>query len=135
MPALSKAKLCGVWTLRRFELTEGEAPTHPWGFETHGSLIYTASGHMSVAINRFAPWNKSGKKPKIAPKDSAKQILFYAGTFTLKGDVVRHQVLNASSPDRIGVEQVRKAKLIGKRLTLTARGEDYTAELEWEKIS
>ena len=62
-------------------------------------------------------------------------VLFYAGSFNVQGNLVRHQVLNATDPNRIGKEMIRDAQLDSDgTLRLVARGEFGVATLAWVKI-
>jgi hypothetical protein len=117
-------KLLGVWKLNEFTLTNNGTTRH-WRTEAHGLLIYDKSGYMSVSIN------------SIINDDSVlDSVLFYAGTYTLEGSVVRHKVLNATDPNRIGIELLRVATFSDDGLLcLVAQGDFGTATLTWRKPS
>lgn len=120
----------GSWELMSFEIDSPEKGKRPWGANTRGLLMYSETGHVSVAINKDVV---STGNPD---KDLFDSILFYAGTYTLDGNVVRHQVTLASSPSRVGKEMIRFASLNGDLLTITTPQESYgTATIVWRRIS
>ena len=126
-----KNAVIGVWTLEAFTIFPKEGGSWPWGEGLRGLLIYTESGHVSVSINRnFLP--KSGN----AEKDALGSVLFYAGTYSVEGNVIRHQVTQATNPDRIGREMIRFATLENTTLKLATPDEAFgKAELVWRKIA
>ncbi len=124
-----KSNLVGSWELKGFELESHEKGKHPWGKNVRGLLIYADTGHMSVAINRDL--TDTGNPDK----DLFDASLFYAGTYSVEGNIVRHQVTIATSPARIGKEMIRFAALNGDELILTSPPESYgTATLVWRRI-
>lgn len=126
-----KNSITGVWNLETFTIYPKEGGSRPWGEGLRGLLIYTESGHVSVSINRnFLP--KSGN----AEKDVLDSVLFYAGTYSVEGNVIRHQVTQATNPDRIGREMIRFATLENTTLKLATPDEAFgKAELVWRKIA
>lgn len=119
----------GSWELRSFEIESAEKGKRPWGTNTRGLLVYSATGHVSVAINKdiVATGNPD--------KDLFDSILFYAGTYRVEENVVRHQVTIASNPARVGKEMVRFATLDGNDLTIKTPQESYgTATIVWRKL-
>jgi len=119
----------GTWMLESFEIKTPEGIIKPWGNKTHGLLIYADSGHMSVSINR-EPENKSGNEAQ----NSFDSILFYSGTYQVEGNVIRHQVTEASNPSRIGKEMIRYAEIKNNTLILTTPIESFgQATLVWKR--
>jgi hypothetical protein len=126
-----KNKIFGTWLLERFLIESPQKEQRNWGTNTHGLLIYSPSGHMSVSINRDVE-----KKSDVDGQNYFDSILFYSGTFEVDGEIVKHQVTEASNPNRIGKEQVRFAKLENDILTLTSPDESFgRAILTWKKIA
>lgn len=125
-----KHSILGVWNLEAFTIFPKEGGSRPWGEGLRGLLIYTESGHVSVSINRnLVP------KPGNAEKDVLDSVLFYAGTYSVEGSVIRHQVTQATNPDRIGREMIRFAALENTTLKLATPDEAFgKAELVWRKI-
>ena len=115
-------ELVGSWSVKGFFI-EDSAGRRDWRSGAHGLLIYASSGHMSVSIN-----SEVGVSPFL---DS---VLFYSGTFQVRGDHVFHWVTNATDPNRIGKEMVRESAIVENLLLLTARGDFGTATLQWEKL-
>ena len=125
--------IVGTWSLESFVLKEEDEVAHPWGHEVTGLLIYTLSGYMAVSINRFAPWG-DGVKPLKESEDIMSRVLSYAGTYRVDSGVVRHDVKNASDPERIGKELTRTGFLEGQRLTLVSNGPGFEAKLVCMRI-
>lgn len=121
--------ILGTWELARFEITANDGSVKNWGPNPRGQLIYTDDGHMSVAINR---------DPQ--PADSEAQsilnsILFYAGTYAVDGDIIRHKVTLASNPERVGREMIRYAEFHGAEIHLMTPKESYgIANLVWRRV-
>ena len=123
----------GTWQLEAFTITHPDKGTRDWGVNLRGLLIYSSTGHVSVAINR----DITSAPADIAPsdKDLLDAMLFYAGTFSVNGSVITHHVTIASNQARIGKEMIRFAALDGDVLILTTPEESYgTANLVWRRI-
>ena len=123
-----KQKIHGSWDLKSFDIIGNDGVRRPWGDNTKGLLIYVDTGEVSVSINR----SLDSEEPD-AVLDS---ILFYSGTYSVEGNVVKHDVQLASSPTRVGKEMIRFADLEGDELTLKTPKESYgIAELVWQRRS
>ena len=121
-----KNLIVGAWDLQSFEITDKEKITRSWGENTRGLLIYTATGEVSVSINRDIVSAESN--------DFLDSILFYSGTHIVEGNVVTHNVIVASSPERVGRKLIRYAELNGDLLLLTTPEESYgKATLLWKR--
>jgi len=128
----SETSLPGTYTLDSFEIENLEGVRTPWGVNTRGLLIYTADGYMSVSINKDVEAAQAGDAEYEAIFDS---ILFYSGTYQLEGDLIRHQVTQASNPARIGREMLRYASWSGPCVTLVTPKESFgRAILVWRKV-
>ena len=120
----------GTWILESFEIESLEKKIRAWGQNTRGLLIYADTGHMSVSINKDVQ-NES----KTEAENIFDSILFYSGTYQVDGNVIRHQVTNASNPARIGKEMLRYAAMDGDLLILTTPQESFgKAILKWKKV-
>jgi len=127
-----ETSLPGTYTLESFEIENPEGVCTPWGVNTRGLLIYTPDGYMSVSINKDVDAAQSGDAEFEAIFDS---ILFYSGTYQLEGNLIRHQVTQASSPARIGREMLRYASWNGPCVTLVTPKESFgRAILVWRKV-
>ena len=123
-------QLIGTWTLEAFEIESPDGTVKPWGQNTHGLLIYTNTGHLSVSINRDVVQKSENEFEKLF--DS---ILFYSGTYKIENNVIRHQVTEASNPNRIGKEMIRYAEIKEDIVTLTTPKESFgIARLIWKKM-
>lgn len=126
-----KDQVIGTWNLESFELEDQQGLRRPWGLKSHGLLMYTDSGHMSVSINRTIEQKSDNSAQNIF--DS---ILFYSGTYSVAGNTINHHVTQASNPQRIGKNLIRYAKLNSDVLTLSSPQESFgTAHLTWKRIS
>ena len=123
-------QLIGTWTLDSFQIESPEGVKRAWGNGIHGLLIYADTGHMSVSINKDVV-----KESENELEDLFDSILFYAGTYTVEGTLIRHQVSEASNPTRIGKEMLRYAETQGNTITLTTPKESFgRAILVWRKV-
>ena len=121
-----------TYTLVSFDIESSEGGRASWGKNTHGLLIYTVDGHMSVSINKGVEADPNQRQDLDALFDS---ILFYAGTYRFDGHIIRHQVTNASDPARIGKELIREFRWEGDLLTLTTPKESFgRAILVWRRL-
>lgn len=129
--AKMKNKIVGTWLLESFLIESLQNEKRDWGANVHGLLIYTSSGHMSVSINKDVE-----KKSTVEAQNYFDSILFYSGTFSVDVEIVKHQVTEASNPNRIGKEQIRFAKFENNLLTLTSPDESFgRAILTWRKVA
>lgn len=130
MQTITLAAIRGTWLLESFEIEDLEKKVAPWGANARGLLIYSDTGHMSVSINRDL-----NKKSSIEAENIFDSILFYSGTYQVEGNVVTHQVSNASNPARIGKQMIRYAVLDGDLITLSSPQESFgRAILKWRKV-
>jgi hypothetical protein len=124
-------QIVGTYKLVAFDIESPEGVKSSWGKNLHGLLIYAATGHMSVSINKDVD-------PDPTQSDSENlfdSILFYAGTYQIEGVVIRHQVTEASNPSRIGKEMIRYAEWAGNELRLKTPKEAFgQATLVWRKL-
>ncbi len=144
------ADLVGPWHLDRFVITfaDGRPPLFPFGEDARGQLLYTADGHMSATLCRAkrAPLGSRLEAAYAAAPDAKAGAfdgyLAYAGRWRIEGDSVVHAVEFALTPDLVGRENRRTARLEdgpdGPRLhlsyTLTARsGVERRYTLIWRR--
>ena len=120
--ALNIQDVIGAWKLKSFEI-EKEGVSRPWRQNAHGTLIYSEDGYMSVSINS-----------DHSEDDWLNSLLFYSGTYEVQGTTIKHVVLNATNPDRIGNKLIREATFDGKQMSLSAKGPFGHAILNWVKI-
>ncbi len=118
----------GTWDLVRFEVIDPDGFQTSWGEDASGLLIYTPEGFMSVSIH-----SKSIFRTEDA-HEILDGILFYSGRYRVQSGEIRHQVLHASDPQRIGSEMVREVRHSDGLMTLTARGDFGVAELCWRRL-
>lgn len=125
-----KSYVVGTWELQSFEIEDRQGNLRPWGAGTHGLLLYTSSGYMSVSINKNVQ-----KKSDNDGQNNFDSILFYSGTYSVDAKVIKHLVTQASNPARIGKEMIRYADLQGDILILESPKESFgKAILKWKKI-
>jgi hypothetical protein len=118
----------GAWQLISFSIDRSDTGLKPWGENISGLLIYLQNGYMSVSINKTVATTGNPEK------DILDSILFYSGRYQVAGDLITHQVTNASNPNRIGKEMVRFATFSGDDLILTTPKESYgIATLVWRR--
>lgn len=128
-------KLIGTWQLVTFEMEDLEGSRMPWGKDTHGQLIYTSTGHMSVSINKTLEPSGNGEA-----QDIYDSTLFYSGTYSIKDGFIRHQVAQASNPSRIGKEMLRHIRFFcdssGEYIELSSPRESFGRGIvTWKRIT
>ncbi|MBN9289477.1 MAG: hypothetical protein BGO43_13510 [Gammaproteobacteria bacterium 39-13] len=125
---ITQEVLLGTWELREFKITLPDGTEKNWGIKPHGFIIYDKSGHVSTSINSGSVEDN--------PADNFKNILFYAGTYTIAGpNKILHTVTNASDPKRIGKTMVRNAEIINNnQLCIRASGDYGQAYLLLQRI-
>jgi hypothetical protein len=48
-------QIAGSWRLKSFKIESPEGNIRDWGNQTHGLLIYSPDGFMSVSVNKEVP--------------------------------------------------------------------------------
>lgn len=130
MPLITLQDLIGVWTLEAFYIHRENGELFQWPGVQSGTLIYTASGYVSVAQNR-------DPLPNPSPEDQLRVANFYTGRYELHpdGDKVTHIGLQSSSPGVIGQRMQRELKrLPDGRLWLSGMGLKERVSLVWRKL-
>ncbi len=123
--------LIGSWKLLSFQIEDTAGVKRDWqGGGAEGILIYSKAGLVSVAINASPATFKQLKNPE----ELLERSLFYAGTYTVKGNEIIHQVQLAINPARIGETMIRSFELKDKNLTLKGSGEYGASIILWERI-
>jgi hypothetical protein len=135
--------LVGAWRLMSYEsrARDGEVE-YPLGLGATGYIMYTADGHMSVAMMSADRTNYASSdlregtvEEKLA---AAETYVSYCGSFELQGDVVVHHVEVAFLPNRVGTSQERTFKVSGDTLRLSTppmliAGVEQTGHLVWKR--
>ncbi len=86
---------------------------------------------MSVSINKQV----ENDPTQSESENLFDSILFYSGTYSVEGNLIRHQVTEASNPSRIGKEMIRYAGWKGSELHLKTPKEAFgEATLVWKKL-
>jgi hypothetical protein len=143
--AANKEDLYGTWHLLsdvREDVQTG-AKTDNWVGNPQGYLTYGRDGRMSAIV-------VGGQRPK--PKDLAnlsdddrialyRTMLAYAGTFSVDGATVTHNVDISWNGNWTGTKQIRHARIEGRKLYITTDpmpsgvdGRMIIAILVWEKM-
>ncbi len=133
----NQSLLVGTFTLDSFLIESPDGDQKPWGTNARGLLIYSADGYMSVAINSDITANDAGSASTPSSIEAIfDSILFYSGRYQLEGgNLIRHHVINASNPDRIGKELLRFADWDSGCLKLATPSESFgRALLVWRRI-
>jgi hypothetical protein len=111
---MKKEDLVGTW---RFVGFEALSPERKDPGPTDGRLIYTADGHMSAGVLRGgAFWG-------------------YCARYEIDGDTLVHHMILGNENTGEGSVRRRRAKLDGKRLTLSVIQDGKPiAALTWERV-
>jgi Lipocalin-like domain len=135
-----KGRLIGTWRLVSVE--NRESPDKPWekwfGENPRGYIMYDATGHMAVQIEKMPPPSKFAAGDDKNP--TAEEVLgaylgyvAYFGTYTVdeKAGAVTHHVEGSLRPSYMGTDQVRPATFEGNRLVLS---DGKTFRVVWERV-
>jgi Lipocalin-like domain len=138
-------RLVGTWRLvsyARKVVASGET-TELMGKAPQGYLSYGRDGRMSVIIVRDER-PKPADIAKLTDQERAelfKTLIAYAGTYTFDGKTVTHHVDISWNQLWTGTDQVRNARLEGRRLHITTNpqpssidGQVSVTALTWEKV-
>jgi hypothetical protein len=134
----------GTWKLKSFvrELAATGEKYNQMGEHPNGYISYSADGRMfamATSDNRLKPLEAS---PTDEQRVKLHQTMFaYAGTYTVEGDKVTHNVDISWNEAWTGTDVVRFYKLDGNTLTITTAlsksgmdGREGRTVLVWEKV-
>ena len=86
--------LWGVWELVAARESSGTASSEPWAATPGGLLMYWPTGQMSVGIS------KDPESGSATANSFASSIIFYSGTYELRGAEMLHRAEISSDPAR-----------------------------------
>ncbi|MBD2066419.1 lipocalin-like domain-containing protein [Leptolyngbya sp. FACHB-671] len=151
-PPSENNPLIGMWKLISATAIHANGTATPDVYGTHpvGYITYTSDGHMMVMFARSdrSPLSQEVQSP-LSPQMHALPVeelaqafttfSAYAGTYTLSGNTVTHQLEIASIPNRVGTALVRTFTLSESQVTLRTSpvltdGVETVFELVWERI-
>jgi len=142
--AENSSPLVGTWRLTSNSVLtlETNEVSYPFGENPSGYLQYSPGGHMVVFFQKGNP-----QKPSSAIYTDAyraqlhKELVAYAGTYSVEGNKVTHHVVAAWLPHFIGEDQVRYTEINGNTLTIktapsiiTLTGKQVVSTLTFEKL-
>ena len=141
---IGRTDLVGAWDLVTWVIEHDGAqpPSHPYGSDASGQIIYSADGRMSAVISRADRAALSTASPREAPasecRDAMVSFFCYAGSWELDGNTVIHRLTLALNPAMLGTEQRREARLTGDILELSATeslgaGRSRTHRIQWRR--
>ncbi|MDX2216804.1 MAG: lipocalin-like domain-containing protein [Oculatellaceae cyanobacterium bins.114] len=149
-PPLSHA-LIGTWKLVSAiaRLPNGTITPDVYGADPVGYITYTPEGRVLVlfarsdrpALSQAIESPFSSEIQSLSSEELAQAFLTfnaYAGTYTISGDTVIHQVEIASIPNRVGTNLLRTVAVSGDQITLStpplSSGDGSVFELTWERV-
>jgi hypothetical protein len=136
--------LIGAWQLASYTAESEGDVSEPLGPDPVGIIMYTPDGYMSAQLMRrdrphYDRAITGGGSPEQMTA-AASGYLCYSGPFTLDeaADVLHHHVEVSLLPNWVGGVQVRKGRLEGGTLTLSAevtsrKGVSSTHVLVWRR--
>jgi hypothetical protein len=135
--------IIGTWKLVSALLTTvGGGTRKLLGENPNGFLTYTSDGRMTAILGSSERQPLSVADTVAAPAaeraEAFATFTAYAGRYTFDGDRLTHHVEVSLFQNWVGTDQIRFARLQGRRLTLTAPpmsigGEQLVVELTWER--
>ena len=148
--------LAGAWDLTDWYMQLGDDRIHPFGPDASGSLIYTDSGRVSVALmeqhrpalgdhvlagvlrGRLAagepdPFTDDQREMEARFFWAASGYMAYSGRFTVVADEVVHHIDQSLYPEWVGTDLVRAFALAGDELTLSGDASGMTQHLLWQR--
>ncbi|HEY9668527.1 MAG TPA: lipocalin-like domain-containing protein [Coleofasciculaceae cyanobacterium] len=151
-PSVENNPLIGIWKLISATAIHADGTVTPDVYGTHpvGYITYTLDGHMMVMFSksdraRLSQEVRSPLSPELQslPVEELARAFTtfnaYAGTYTLSGNTVTHQIEIASIPNRVATTLVRTFTVSESRVTLStppvlSDGVETVFELVWERI-
>ncbi len=141
----NRTPLIGTWSLLDwYNETDTGRRLHPLGERASGYISYSPDGFVFVhmmAPDRV-PFLENDPFCGAVEEESAafKSHITYAGRYDFHGDQVIHHVTQASCPNWIGTEQVRRVAFVDQRLRLSAsgatfQGQTVTAFVDWQRAT
>lgn len=121
-------QLHGSWLLEDFIIryADGRPPSHPFGADARGLLMYTPDGRMSAILAREGRPHLDASRLETSAKAPAEEkaaafdsYLSYGGRWFTEGEEVVHSVEYALTPNLVGRENRRRASLDGDRIVLS----------------
>ena len=136
-------ELIGAWELVSFEATAADgAVSYPFGPDAIGLLVYTESGHVSVAIAK-ADRPPFTSESRISASDDEAAAAFqsyfsYFGTYDVDAslDTIVHNIVADLFPNGSGSTRPRTVELHNDTLTLgvaPSRFSSATSTLVWSR--
>ncbi len=123
--SLSRDDLIGVWTLEDTYAEDDDGNRTPaLGDDPIGRIMYTADGYMTAMTgrgDRQLPATDASEADKAAAFDS---YMTYAGRWTLRDNVVTHQIEYATNPNWIGTARDRAIDHQGDRMVFSGLAAD-----------
>lgn len=131
--------LIGAWTLQSSINYRNDVAKPTFGEPPAGQIQYTEDGRMSAFL-MDPDWASKGDANSVA--DSFTEFFSYGGTWERDGDQVRHQILYASVPTRVGTSFARTIEVIDDntiRLVTAPEtsksGTVYVTKLTWKRVA
>ncbi|KAF3886037.1 MULTISPECIES: lipocalin-like domain-containing protein [Nostocales] len=144
--------LLGTWKLISITATypDGTSNSEAYGENPRGYITYTDGGRMMVLFSTSdrKPFSRDILTPLAVDLDlvsveeraqAFSTFNAYAGTYTLNGNTVTHDIEVASIPNRVGKDLVRTFTVNGNQVTLKTQpiisnGTLTSLELVWERL-
>lgn len=135
--SLSRNDLIGVWTLEDTYAEDDDGNRTPaLGDDPIGRIMYTADGYMTAMTgrgDRQLPATGASEADKAAAFDS---YMTYAGRWTLRDNVVTHQIEYATNPNWIGTVRDRTIDYQGDRMVFSGLAADGVTRgiIIWRRV-
>ncbi len=122
--------LVGTWILEKSDNPLPDGTVVPYCTGVHGLIIYTADGHVAVALNCGPKETETAE-----PADISGRKFLCAGTYEFNGMQVTHHLTNASQPELIGKSFVRRVGINDQTLVLSGENQGQVFSATWRRVN
>ena len=141
---MRKEELIGAWRELGRDFVFGDGSVKP-DIPRTSQIMYTPDGFMGVVntpANRPSPGDTRGRMDLDAVSAEARAqaalgVVAYAARYEVEGDIVKHMLYSAISPNLPGTTQLRRATIVGDDLTLATLPDDTGNyfRIRWRRAS
>jgi hypothetical protein len=128
--------IVGVWTLEETYIEDDEGNQTPTlGENPKGRIIYTPDGYMVAITERGGRKPLSNSASENEKAEAFDSFMTYSGKWSLKDNVVTHEIDTGSNPSWVGTKRDRTVDYHGDRMVFSGFLDDgiTTAIIKWRR--